>query len=154
MQYTGLDVVLLEAIMNSSRGFEEYLARKGNQTPSQFLFGEVKAGILKLDPAQDPELDPETPEFRAAVILIAAAFLLGPNVDLLVSFTHYSRTFVETVADRMRAYGFWVDGEVRTDEWLEGDKITGVFWAHCLAAIGKVHVERTEDGQVWYSAII
>lgn len=112
--------------------------QKGSQTTSEFLLEQLKAANQELA----PDFDPESPEFRTAVILMAAAYLLGPRVDLLVQFTGYPLTVVADIAHRMRTYGLWRDSEVRTEGWWEDDRLTGAFWADCLVAQGLMYVTR------------
>src|ERR1035441_8144561 len=130
IEQMNLDALLEASLMKSNGPLKKRRTRKRNQTTSEFVLEHVKAGIRELD----PDLDPESPEFRTAVILMAAAFVVGPRVDLLVQFTGYSKTFVANIARRMRAYELWGDGKVRTDDWFEGDRVTVMFWTHCLVA--------------------
>ena len=109
--------------------------QKGSQTTSEFPLEQLKAAIQELD----PDIDPESPGFREAIILMAAGYLVGPRVDLLVQFTGYPMTVVDDIAHRMRASGLWGDSEVRTERWWD-DRFTGVFWADCLVAQGLVYV--------------
>src|ERR1700693_2199894 len=46
---------------------------KGNQTTSESMLEHIKLDIQKMD----PNLDPESPEFRTAVIIMAATFVVG-----------------------------------------------------------------------------
>jgi len=146
---TNLDVLLEASSKNCTGPLKERLARRGKLTTSQFLLEHVKLGIQELD----PDLDPKSQEFRTAVILMAAAYMVGPRIDLLVAFTGYPLPHVAEISRRMRANGLWSDVGVSTAGWFEGDRVTGVFWADCLVADGLVHVERTEEGEEEYSAI-
>jgi hypothetical protein len=101
----------------------------------------------------DPNLDPESPEFRTAVIVMAATFVVGPDVDLLVQFTGYPMSFVANIACRMRRYELWSDDRVCTEDWLEGDRINMMFWVHCLVADGLMRIDRNEDGERVYATI-
>jgi hypothetical protein len=141
-----LDALLEASLWHSDGPLKKRLAHRGNQTISEFLLEHVKIGIRELD----PELDPESPEFRTAVILMAAAYLVGPDVDLLVQFTGYPMSVVSDIAHRMRANGLWSDVQARTEGWFEGDKVTGVFWLDCLVADGEVYVERAANGEELY----
>jgi hypothetical protein len=146
---TNLDVPLEASFKNCTGPLKERLARKGNLTTSQFLLEHVKLGIQELD----PDLDPKSQEFRTAVILMAAAYMVGPRIDLLVAFTGYPLPYVAEISRRMRANGLWSDVGVSTAGWFEGDRVTGVFWADCLVADGLVHVGHTEEGEEEYGVI-
>jgi hypothetical protein len=146
---TNLDVLLEASFKNCTGPLKERLARKGNLTISEFMLDHVKIGIQELD----PELEPESRDFRTAVILMAAAFVVGPHVDRLVQFTGYSMTFVADIARRMQASGLWADGKVRIDNWFDGASVTMAFWADCMVADGVLHLDRTADGEESYEMI-
>jgi hypothetical protein len=146
---TNLDVLLEAALWHSKRPLKKRLAHKGNLTTTQFLREHVKLGIQELD----PDLDPQSQGIRTAVTLMAAAYMVGPRIDLLVAFTGYPLPYVAEISRRMRANGLWSDVGVSTVGWFEGDRVTGVFWADCLVADGPVDVERTEDGEELYGEI-
>jgi hypothetical protein len=137
-----LDALLEAALWLSNGPLKERLAPKRNRATSEFLLEHVKLGIQELR----PELDPESPMFRTAVILMSAAYCVGPHVDLIVQFTGYSIAFVGDISDRMRAYRLWSEEKVCTDYWFNGDTISAVFWVDCLLAAGLAYVERTADG--------
>jgi hypothetical protein len=141
-----LDGLLEAGVICSDRSLKERFLRRGNQTASEFLFADLKTGIRELD----PEMDPESADFRTAAILLAAAYFVGPHVGRLVQFTGYSMKFVADIAQRMRACGLWSDEGVRIDHWWDGDRITGTFWADLLVAEGLVYVERSKDGEELY----
>jgi hypothetical protein len=109
------------------------------------LLQEIKAAIQDLD----PQLDRKSREFRLPVILMAAAFVVGPDIDRLASFTGYSRTFVAAVSHRMQACGRWANGNVCTDDWFDGDRVTAALWLDCLVADGTVEMGQTDDGEKW-----
>jgi hypothetical protein len=140
---------LLDAVeMNSDESWQERVARKVRVARDRALLEEIKASVQRLDPV----LDRKRPEFRLPVLLTAAA-IVGPDIDRLVAFTHYSRTFVEAVSRRMRAYGRWADDKVHTDHWFDGDNVTAELWLDCLIAAGVVEVGRGEDGEEWFCQI-
>jgi hypothetical protein len=126
------------------------LERKGNRNTAEFLLDETKAKILELEPAYDPT----SPRFRTAVVLMAATFVIGPNVDLLVKFTGYPKTDVADIARRMRASDLWSEDEVDSDDWFYGNKIWDLYFQlHCLVAEGLIRAYRNADGQILYDAI-
>jgi hypothetical protein len=149
IEKTNLNVLLEGSLRHSNGPLKKRLARKGKLTTSQFLFEHVKLGILELD----PDLDPQSQKFRTAVILMAAAYMVGPRIDLLLSFTGYPLPFVAEISRRMRENDLWSDDGVATDGWFEGDKVAVGFWLDCLVAEGLVYVERTEDGEALYGTI-
>jgi hypothetical protein len=143
------DALLEAGVIYSDAGLKERFTRSGNQTASGFLFADLKAGVRELD----PELDPESADFRTAAILLAAAYFVGPDVDRLVHFSSYPITFVADIAQRMRTYGLWSDEGVRVDHWWNGNRITGAFWTDCLVASGVLQVGRTEDSEEFYTVL-
>jgi hypothetical protein len=143
-----LDAFLEAGVIYSDEGLKERFARAKNQKASEFLFADLKKLIRELD----PEMNPESADFRTAAILLAAAYLVGPDVDRLVQFTGYSRTFVADIAQRMRAYGLWSDDGVRTDHWWNGDQIAVAFWLDCLVGDGQIYMEHAKDGEELYTA--
>jgi len=149
IEKTNLDVLLEASLRHHDGSLKKRLAHKGNLTISQFLLEHVKLGIQELE----PDLDPQSREFRTAVILMAAAYMVGPRIDLLVAFTGYPLPYVAVTARRMQASGLWADGKARTDDWFDGDKVAGGFWLDCLVADGLVYVERTEDGEELYGVL-
>jgi hypothetical protein len=137
------------AEMNPDESWKGRLTSKVRATIDRTLLEEIKASVQQ----QDPVLDRRRPEFRLPVLLTAAA-IVGPDIDRLVSFTHYSRKFVEAVSRRMRACGRWTDAKVHVDHWYDGDKmIPAVFWVDCLVADGTAEIGRTQEGEEWYCAI-
>jgi hypothetical protein len=149
MEKTNLDLLLEASFKNCTGPLKERLARKGNLTISEFMLDHVKIGIQELH----PELEPKDREFRTAVILMAAAFVVGPYVDRLVQFTGYPLPYVAGIARRMQASGLWANGKVRIDNWFDGENVTMVFWADCMVADGVLHLDRTADGEDWYDVI-
>jgi hypothetical protein len=94
----------------------------------------------------DPKLPGNSPTFRTAVILLAAASLGIVDIDHLVAFTKYSRPFIAEISRGMRASGLWTDDTVCTEFFFEGDAISPMLWVGCLAAHGVVAVSKKEDG--------
>jgi hypothetical protein len=144
-----LDALLDAKFMGSNGPIAKRLSRKGNRTTSEVVLEEVKLEVEELD----PEIDPESPEFRTAVVLMAAAFMVGPHVDLLVQFTGYSMTVVADIAHRMRTNGLWSDDSVRSDHWFKDDKLRLAFWMDCCVADGQVYISGTKKGEFVYSAL-
>lgn len=142
-----LEALIEDSLKDASGPLKERLALKGNRSTSEFLLEHVKLAILELE----PDLDATSQDFRTAVILMAAAFIVGPRIDLLVAFTGYPRPAVAEISRRMRANGLWRDDGVRAYDWFDGDKVTGAFWMDCLVADGVLHIERSEDGEEFYA---
>ena len=101
----------------------------------------IKEGIRELD----PKLESDDPAFAIAVILMAAAFVTGPDSDRLVSFTGYPPGVVADVSRRMHEAGLWERDTVKTDHWFDGDKLTVGFWADTLVAEGVVATRLDQD---------
>ena len=98
----------------------------------------------------DPDLDPSDSEFQLAVILMAAAFVTGPNTDQIASFTGYHPQIVADVSKRMHEAGLWEDGVVKCDHWFDGDKWTAGLWCDTLVGEGLLESRCNEDGQREY----
>jgi hypothetical protein len=79
--------------------------------------------------------------------------LVGTDIDRLVSFTHYSRKFVEAVSTRMHECGRWVGNRARTDHWMKDGMVTWNLWLDCMIADGTVELLRTPDGEEYVRAI-
>ena len=77
---------------------------------------EIVAEVLGIHPNEDSVGD----EFRAAVVIVAGGFLVGPFVDRIVAVTGYPCEEVTALCDRMRAAGLWQD-DMTIVEWIEDD---------------------------------
>lgn len=65
--------------------------------------------------------------YRTAMTLLLATWVTGPDVDRLVDFTHYPRSFVSAVCTRMLKSELWEEcGTIHSDHWNRGD--------HCRVA--------------------
>jgi hypothetical protein len=85
---------------------------------------------------------------------MAATFVVGPHVDLLVKFTGYPKTDVADIARRMRASGLWSEDEVDSDCWCDGYKIVDLYFRlHCLVAEGFLRAYCNAAGEILYEAI-
>lgn len=144
-----LDDLLAAALMNAHEYLNQRYARRGNKTTREFMLEVVKAEIHEV--ADDLGL--RNHEFRTAVILLAAALIVGPHVDLLVQFTGYSRMIVAAIARRMRANGLWGDDEVLAAYSFDNDKDKRMFLIHCLVAEGVMQVKGIEDGEMLFVKI-
>jgi hypothetical protein len=145
-----MDTDAQPAEMNSTETWKDRVARKINKAWDSAMLEEIEASVLKLDPV----LNRKGREVRLGVLLTAAA-VVGPDVDRLIAFTHYSWKFVEAVSFRMRAAGRWTDTAVRTDHWFDGDAfLPGGFWLDCLVADGAVELARTDDGEEQFRSIV
>ena len=106
----------------------------------------IKEEVRRLD----PKLRSDELGFQAAVILMAAALVKGPNTEPLASFTGYPTGVVADISKRMHEAGLWENGTVKTDHWFDGDKWTVGFWADTLVAEGLVVTHHREDGEREY----
>jgi hypothetical protein len=145
-QKMSLDDLLAAALMNADESLNKRHARRGNKTTREFMLEDIKADIR----AVTDDLGLQDQEFRTAVILLAAALIVGPHVDLLVQFTRYSRMFVAAIARRMRANGLWGEDEVLAMYWFGDDKHKRMFLMHCLVAQGVMQVQGIEDGEMLF----
>jgi hypothetical protein len=111
---------------------------------------QIKSEVRHLDPA----LKEDHPAFSTAVVLIAAAFAVGPEIDELVLFTGYPEAIISEIARRMRASGLWSEQGVETEHWFRGDDSwTAGIWADALVAQIFFEVRRGDDGVLKYRAI-
>jgi hypothetical protein len=103
----------------------------------------------------DPVLDRNDPGLKYPVIVLAAAFYVGPDVDRLVSFTDYPRKLVVHVSSRMHAAGIWRNGTSDRNELLtaEGHLKPVALWTQSLVAEGLLVVSGERNGQRVYRAI-
>jgi hypothetical protein len=95
----------------------------------------------------DPNLDQDEYGFQAAVVLMSAAFVTGPDTESLAAFTGYPASFVAEISRRMHHAGVWRDGAVPTDHWFDGDKWTVGFWIDTLIAEGILVARQRNDGK-------
>lgn len=82
-----------------------------------------------------PDLDQDSPEFRAAVLLLLASEI-GFNVDRIVSRTLYPRDFVARCLRRLVDNGVRVDGHLFTT-WSGENIATDDFWLDVQVALGR-----------------
>src|ERR1700722_3590520 len=112
------------------------------------LLGMIKAEArgLGFSPSWGAEV------FQIAVILLAAAFLIGPLTEQLGSFTGYPADLIDRVQRNMRKYGLWAGGTVHEDAWFNDDgswKREGIL-VHVLVAQGRLIARQRKDGQWEY----
>lgn len=98
---------------------------------------EVKLNIIKEEiKRMDPLLHVNSKVFRIAVVLMTAVSRGTADIDELVTLTKYSRGFITTISDGMRASGLWTNDGICTDFFFDGDAISPRLWIACLAATG------------------
>jgi len=91
--------------------------------------------------------------YRAAMTLLMATWVTGPDVDRIVDLTHYPRSFVSLVCARMLKSGLWEEcGTIHSDHWDRDDHcrvvafLMDVMVGQGLAIAKK---ERDEDFRYW-----
>lgn len=92
--------------------------------------------------------DQDDPSFKTDVVLVAAAFGVGPDIEGLVAFTGYSRNFVSDISCRMHDSGLWSNSEVSFDHWFQGE----YDWTFSLALdslVGEGHMVARSCHQGW-----
>jgi hypothetical protein len=102
-------------------------------------FALIKTELERLDPAL---LGNETDDnYRAGVVLLAAVWVIGTDIEQLATFTGYDPDFVAAISLRMLKSGLWEEsGLVHSDHWFHEDCYStqpfGVMswsdWACCL----------------------
>ncbi len=90
-------------------------------------------------------------EFQVAVIVIAAASLIGPFPKRLVSFTGYPPSLVARAARNMRKAGLWRGDEIDDAAWFNDDGSTrpAEVVSHILVALG-IQLARKRNGRWEY----
>ncbi len=116
----------------------------------------TRAAALRNEPAAlDPTLEPNSPTFRCAVLLLAAE-RIGQNIDRLARFSGYPREFVAKCARRLCDNGVWRNGQTvyNWDEaCLADDAIRRAFWADVAVAEGRMcRRENGHGGIEWAQA--
>jgi hypothetical protein len=110
---------------------------------------EVKSEIRRIDPGIKENDD----GFSVAMVLISAAFSVGPEVAALVRFTGYTQAFICDIARRMKATKLWNEEGVETEHWFDGDNWTSGIWTDSLVAQGLLEACRRDNGDWEYRAI-
>jgi hypothetical protein len=112
----------------------------------------IKKELTVLDPTSQP--DDGDGGYQTAVILLAAEFVTGTDVQQLTKFTGYSKDFVAAVCSRMQKSGLWEEsGTIHSDHWYQGDAYrVPCFWADVLVGMGLLIAEWREDSGFLYRA--
>lgn len=92
--------------------------------------------------------------YRTAVLLLAAVYISGANVDNLTHFTGYPRDFVAAVFERVCESGLWHEsGQTHSDHWFQGDSgSTATFCADVLVGEGLAVAEPIKESGFRYWA--
>lgn len=90
-----------------------------------------------------PDVDPESDEFGAAILLLLSRDS-GFNVDRLSARSRLPREFVARCLRRLADNGWWVDGRVHCD-WGEEGAAADHFWMDARVALGGL-LRRTTTG--------
>jgi hypothetical protein len=101
----------------------------------------------------DPELETDEHAFQVAVVLMAAAFVTGPNTKRLSAFTGLPASMIADISKRMHQAGLWENGVVDANDWFDGDKWTAGFWVHTLVADGSLVTQFRKDGERAYRVL-
>lgn len=109
----------------------------------------IKRDVQRLDSA----LNQNEFGFQAAVLLMSAAFVTGPDTESLATFTGYEPSLVAEISVRMHQAGLWRAGAVNSDHWFRGEKWTAGIWTDSLVAEGLVLAQQRDDGQWEYRAL-
>jgi hypothetical protein len=105
----------------------------------------------------DPDLiGRETDDgYRTGVVLLAAEWVTGTDIEDLTKFTGYPRDFVAAISVRMHKSGLWEEGDlVHSDHWFRGNCYsTTAFWVDVLVGLGMVIAEPVANGDFRYRAV-
>jgi hypothetical protein len=106
--------------------------------------------ILRMDPL----LDRHDIDVQLAIVVVAAAFITGPDVDRLINFTGYLRKFVTDISQRMHAAGRWENGIAHSEHYLVNEQLNPVpVFLDCLVAEGSAVVCGMRNGEAVYAAV-
>lgn len=122
-------------------------ADNANPTPPRPENRPVSVEVLKARIRRyNGDLDPSSPAFGAALVLIASAEY-GQNVDMLARRTGLGRSFVARCARRLIDNGVWEGGRMIA-EWEPRNPATGTFWNDVAVAEGKMCRRTGPDGSL------
>src|SRR5579884_1542042 len=82
------------------------------------------------------EAQSEVSELDRCIVVLMAVAEVGPDVELLIARTGYSREFIQKIDQRMRQAGLWVDNKIDNDEWWDWQGqflMDGLYANACLA---------------------
>lgn len=98
-----------------------------------------------------PALDPATPAFQAALLLLSA-LRVGQNIDRLARITRCERSFVAKCARRLVDNGVWQNGKTVCD-WYRDGEARSAFWNDVAVAEGRMCRRVNGDGETeWAEA--
>lgn len=127
-------------------------ARWCSHTPAPSFRPQNGAGPITLEALRErvrrynSDIDPDSPRFRAAVLLLAGS-VWGHNVDRLARRTGYDRAFVARCARRLIDNGVWQNGRTIGD-WSLSDEASGSFWNDVGVAEGVLCRRVGADGLI------
>jgi hypothetical protein len=113
----------------------------------------VRKEVERLDPALQGRETVD--DYRAGVVLLAAVWVTGTDINRLIAFTGYDRDFVGAISLRMHKAGLWEEGEfVHSDHWFDenGDYSVG-YWVDVLVGLGLLFAKPDGNGSFWYQAV-
>jgi hypothetical protein len=112
----------------------------------------INEELERLDPSL---LGQETDEgYRAGIVLLAAVWVTGSDIEELTEFTGYPRDFIASISVRMHKSGLWEGDSVHSDHWLQGNcYVSTAFWADVLVGLGMVVAEPAGTGDFRYWAV-
>jgi hypothetical protein len=113
----------------------------------------IRREVERLDPAlQGKETEDD---YRAGVVLLAAVWVTGTDINKLIMFTGYARDFVAAISLRMHQAGLWEEGGfVHSDHWFDENGDYSVdFWTDVLVGLGLLFAKPDGNGSFWYQAV-
>ena len=95
----------------------------------------IKAAVA----AVDPQMDPEDDAYKASVILLASiSDGIGPSADKIAELTGHPRSYVRTIASRLRKSGIWQGGKVHCN-WFDAEEGWVAFMCDVNVALGMLN---------------
>lgn len=102
--------------------------------PAEYMESYEREEIVDFTTALLPGLEPESPEFRAAAVLLASLVECGPDERAAAELLGYEASWVRTVGQRLRDLGIWGPRGVVLEGVAGSRRMTGSEWWRTLTA--------------------
>jgi hypothetical protein len=129
------------------------LKRRAQGMNATIAFALMKDELERLDQAlQGHDTDDD---YRTGVVLLAAVWVTGADIEQLTAFTGYDPNFVAAISLRMLQSGLWEEsGLVHSDHWFHEDCYSNaVFWCDVLVGLGLLSAKPVGGSDFCYWAV-